>query len=140
MTTRSGEDGKTTIIIANANSAYQDDMEEIIRQLNPDADVIVMPAPDRLSERDPDPCPETAAAPGDDRFGRLSPRQNAVLSQIVKGRSNKEIARHLDISPSTVRVHVSAVLRVLGVRSRTAAAALAAGMMAQRYALRVAAE
>lgn len=132
MTVIRNQDATTTIIIAGANRAYQDDMKQIIRQLNPGADIIFMPAsaPEPVADQPP---------PDDGRFARLSVRQRDVLSLIVEGRSNKDIARNLDISPSTVRVHVSAVLRVLGVNSRTAAAALAASTIAQ-HAIRIAAE
>ena len=52
----------------------------------------------------------------------LSKREVSVLKEIRVGRSNKEIARELDISDSTVKVHMRSIFRKIGVRNRTEAA------------------
>jgi DNA-binding NarL/FixJ family response regulator len=53
-------------------------------------------------------------------FG-LTPRQGEVLGLLLKGLPNKLIARELGVSVETVKDHVAAVLRALGVSSRTQA-------------------
>jgi len=55
----------------------------------------------------------------------LTERQTEVLRLIAEGCSNKEIARRLDLSENTVKIHVSAVFRALGVNNRTQAAVVA---------------
>jgi DNA-binding NarL/FixJ family response regulator len=51
----------------------------------------------------------------------LTPRQTDVLALLLKGQPNKLIARELNLSVETVKDHVAAVLRTLGVSSRTQA-------------------
>jgi DNA-binding NarL/FixJ family response regulator len=53
----------------------------------------------------------------------LTPRQKDVLTLVVKGNSNKQIARELGLGEGTVKVHLASLFRTLGVRSRSAAAA-----------------
>jgi DNA-binding NarL/FixJ family response regulator len=54
----------------------------------------------------------------------LTPREQEVLGLLSTGLSNKEIARTLWIAESTAKVHVRNVMKKLGARSRTEAAAL----------------
>ncbi len=55
----------------------------------------------------------------------LPPRQREVLSLLAEGRSNKEIARRLNLAEGTVKVHLAGLFRKLGVRNRTGAVAVA---------------
>jgi DNA-binding NarL/FixJ family response regulator len=52
----------------------------------------------------------------------LTPRQRQVLDLLVRGHSNREIAKQLGVAQGTVRIHVAAILRALNVRNRTQAA------------------
>ncbi len=76
-------------------------------------------------------APEVAAAllrsssPAVRGVGALTGREREVLAQIAQGRSNREIARLLQVSEKTIKTHVSAVLAKLGVQDRTQAALLA---------------
>lgn len=71
------------------------------------------------------PAPATLGSLG------LTPRQTDVLALLLKGLSNKLIARELDVSVETVKDHVAAVLRSLKVASRTQAV-IAVSQMLQR--------
>ena len=53
----------------------------------------------------------------------LSARETDCLRLVLKGKSDKEIARELDIAPTTVHFHVERVKKKLGVKSRSQAAA-----------------
>jgi DNA-binding NarL/FixJ family response regulator len=73
---------------------------------------VVKPA---AADHPPHRSPESLQALG------LSRRQSEVLLLLLKGLPNKLIARELDVSVETVKDHVAAVLRALGVSSRTQA-------------------
>jgi DNA-binding NarL/FixJ family response regulator len=60
-------------------------------------------------------------APGAAAEDTLTPRQLAVLALLANGSSNKQIARDLDISDVTVKAHMTAILRKLGVATRSQA-------------------
>lgn len=76
--------------------------------------------------------PEVPAATNRDRAAKpavaatpapaLSPRQSRVLEMLVHGKSNKEIARELNLGAGTVKVHMAALFSKLGVANRSAAA------------------
>ncbi len=60
----------------------------------------------------------------------ITVRQMDILRCISRGHSNKKIARELDLSENTVKVHVSAMLRSLGLTNRTQA-----GILGQKLGL-----
>lgn len=76
----------------------------------------------------------SAGATLDPRKLGLTDRQCDVLRLILRGLPNKLICRQLDLAEGTVKVHVSAVLRALGVRNRTQAV-IAASRMGLRIKL-----
>lgn len=67
-------------------------------------------------------------------FSELTPRESEILVLLAEGQSNKAIARNLGISDGTVKLHVKAILRKLGVHSRVEAAVIAVeqGLRANR--------
>lgn len=72
--------------------------------------------------------PESDVAEDDDlaRIASLTPAQRRILGQIRQGLLNKQIAYELDISEATVKAHITAIFRKLGVNNRTQAVLLAA--------------
>jgi DNA-binding NarL/FixJ family response regulator len=51
----------------------------------------------------------------------LTPRQTDVLSLLIQGKPNKLICRELNLAEGTVKIHVAAILKALGVTNRTQA-------------------
>ncbi|MEO7056394.1 MAG: response regulator transcription factor [Caldimonas sp.] len=72
-----------------------------------------------------------ASRPADLSAFKLTPRQTDVLGLLLRGQSNKLIARELNLSVETVKDHVAAVLRTLGVNSRTQAVLAVSQMSSQ---------
>ena len=60
--------------------------------------------------------------------GALTERQRDVLAYLAQGKSNKEIAAELQLSESTVKVHVNHILKALKVKNRSQAALIANGL------------
>jgi two-component system nitrate/nitrite response regulator NarL len=63
---------------------------------------------------------------------KLSARETEILKCLMKGESNKGIARKLDITEATIKAHVKAILRKTGAANRTQAAMWASQHVDQR--------
>ena len=77
--------------------------------------------PPLLGRRDPG-APQRPPATID-AGDKLTLRQREVLNELLKGQASKEIARSLDIAEGTVKIHLAAIYRALGVRTRAEAIA-----------------
>ena len=75
----------------------------------------------RIVQGQTNEAPRRSAAP----LSELTPRETEILSHVAEGQSNKMIARALNITDGTVKLHVKAILRKLGVHSRVEAAVIA---------------
>jgi DNA-binding CsgD family transcriptional regulator len=67
------------------------------------------------------PKPESSAAPGETQLNSLSAREREVLGLICEGHNDVQMADLLGLSENTVRNHVSALYRKIGVKRRMAA-------------------
>jgi two-component system nitrate/nitrite response regulator NarL len=74
------------------------------------------------------PAPGQPAPNGENGCGvAFSKREQVILSHLMQGAPNKQIARELEVAEATVKVHVKALLRKIRVRNRTQAAMWAIG-------------
>ncbi|MBC7767574.1 MAG: response regulator transcription factor [Phycisphaerales bacterium] len=77
--------------------------------------------PAAMGKREPG-APVASAQTGSGEH-KLTVRQKEVLTELMKGQASKEIARTLDIAEGTVKIHLAAIYRALGVRTRAEAIA-----------------
>ena len=85
-----------------------------------DGEVYLPPSYREARGQDTTPCGAAGSAMVE-RLKSLTPQQLRVLQMLREGKLNKQIAYELDVGETTVKAHVSAILRKLKVFSRTQA-------------------
>ncbi|ABD56003.1 LuxR C-terminal-related transcriptional regulator [Jannaschia sp. CCS1] len=79
-------------------------------------------ARDLLDDTALDETRPTDHEPHKDISATLTPRQQDILGHVSRGATNRDIARAMDISEGTVKLHISAILKRTGAQNRTEAA------------------
>jgi len=98
-------------------SAHPSHIGEAIREVL-DGEIWLPPNLPANMNFDPRAADETALA---ERIQSLTPQQFRVLMMVAEGLLNKQIAYELDVSEATIKAHVTAIFRKLGVQNRTQA-------------------
>ncbi|MBK9220410.1 MAG: response regulator transcription factor [Uliginosibacterium sp.] len=115
---RSGADA---YVLKNAEAAYL--IDSIKKMAAGDSTISL-----ELTRKLIDPsCRAGGNAQGGRPVDSLTPRERDVVSLLAKGESNKVIARHLDLSENTVKIHVQNILKKLSLSSRVQIAVYAIG-------------
>ena len=85
---------------------------------------VIRPLMDAAPQNQSQPLQDNMAEPklSDLKECKLSMREAEILGCLTKGEPNKVIARRLDITEATIKVHVKAILRKIGASNRTQAA------------------
>lgn len=98
-------------------SAHPSHIGEAIRQVL-EGEIWLLPNLPNNVSFDPRAADETELA---ERIQSLTPQQFRVLMMVAEGLLNKQIAYELDVSEATIKAHVTAIFRKLGVQNRTQA-------------------
>lgn len=101
-----------------------DTLTTAIRKAARGEDVIAEAMTAKLVARLRTALPVSAPPPAGER-DKLTPRERQIVQALARGESNKEIARHLDLAESTVKIHVQNVLKKLRLSSRVQVAVYA---------------
>ncbi len=99
-------------------------MGKLVGLLRGDA-LAAAPTPSKRPVVEPMESPSGQSLTSEDPIHTLSPREMEILRLIVRGDSNKLIARALDIAETTVKIHVQHILRKLNLTNRVHAAVYA---------------
>ncbi|MEX0317173.1 MAG: response regulator [Ruegeria sp.] len=78
------------------------------------------------------PAPEQCEFRSTPELSTLTPQQTRILKLICAGKPNKQIAYELSLAEATVKAHITALLRRLGVRNRTQAVVLVDSVLARQ--------
>lgn len=88
--------------------------------------------PQEYRQLDDAPTQDNCAFRSSPELSNLTPQQTRILKLICVGKPNKQIAYELSLAEATVKAHITALLRRLGVRNRTQAAVLVDSVMARQ--------
>ena len=110
------------IVISGAQVFSQDFMRKLRLEWLPRASIEGASAQNLESTSELEGYSTSAAIDKTHSDVRLSDRENSILTGLMRGASNKHIARELQIAEATVKVHVKSVLRKIRVKNRTQAA------------------
>ncbi len=110
--------------------ATPEDLEQAIKvAMSGGGNVLSPRVIQNLFETAEDPASEDGAIGAAPRpHGTLTQRETDILALLVEGRSNRDISRALFLSEKTVKAHLAAIFRKLGVTNRTQAAMAAVAM------------
>ena len=101
--------------------------EDLADAITTTAKGIVQLTPNMAARLIPRSEPQSGLARGgeEETISQLTPRERDVLGLLSTGATNPEIGKQLHLSTGTVKNHVSAILRQLGITDRTQAAVIA---------------
>jgi len=112
-----------------------DDLTDALRKIM-DGTIYVPPILASVEEDEDEvrkPAIRTGPAEGDKALlSSLTQRQKDVLELLVQGSSNKEIARKLNLSSGTVKIHIASLFKSLGVKNRAAAAVVGLQLLSDK--------